>query len=277
MTSQRIAMFRVGTLIGGPIGGWLAGFPFMVAMWAASLWHLVLVPLYFFTLPEAPTAKLNTGVWLEAFRQLKVLVKSRTLMAAAGMIFLIAASPGFKTPLFFYQMDTLKFSTLFIGSLDTISSLTGLIGTAIYFLACRRFSLQNLLAISIVIHALGTLFYLRYHSTQSAVIITAISGLSGTLATLPVYDLAFRATPKGSEALGYALMMSVWNLTNGLSDWTGSFLFARFHLNFVHLVWLNAGTTALVLLVVPFLPAALAKRRDGALPQPKPWPQSESE
>jgi hypothetical protein len=30
-----------------------------------------------------------------------------------------------------------------------------------------------------------------------------------------------------------------------------------------HLIWLNAGTTALVLLALPFLPRALIEQRDG--------------
>lgn len=277
LTAQRIAMFRVGSLVGGPIGGWLASYPFALAMGAASFWHLVLVPLFFLFLPEAPTAQLNTGVWTEAKRQFGVLIRSSTLLSAAGMIFLIAASPGFNTPLLFYQTDTLHFNKLLIGSLSTVSAATGILGTILYFVACRRFNLRTLLAASIIVHAIGTLFYLRYNSVQSAIAITAVSGLTGTLATLPVYDLAFRATPKGSEALGYAVMMSVWNFTNGISDWTGSWLFARFHLTFLHLVWLNAGTTTLVLFVVPFLPAALAMRRDGLATAPRPWPASKPE
>ncbi len=264
LTSQRIGMFRLGTLIGGPIGGWLAGHAFAVAMSASAVWHLALVPLFYFCLPEAPTARLNTGAWLEAKRQFGVLSRSKTLLAAAGMIFLIAASPGFNTPLLYYQTDTLHFSKLFIGGLGTVAAATGIAGTILYFAVCRTLTLRTLLSWSIVVHAIGTVFYLRYHSASTAIVVTGISGLTGTLATLPVYDLAFRATPRGSEALGYALMMSVWNLTNGLSDWTGSWLFSEFKLTFLHLVWLNAGTTLLVLAVVPFLPAALVSRRDGA-------------
>ena len=29
---------------------------------------------------------------------------------------------------------------------------------------------------------------------------------------LPRFDLAVRSTPKGSEALGYSLLISVWNI-----------------------------------------------------------------
>ena len=119
-----------------------------------------------------------------------------------------------------------------------------------------------MLILSIIIHALGTLFYLLYRSPSTAIAITALEGVTQTLAVLPVYDLAARGTPKGSEALGYSVMMSVWNLTNSLSDWIGSSLFTHFGLTFSHLVWLNAGTTALVLLVVPFLPRTLLEQKD---------------
>ena len=123
--------------------------------------------------------------------------------------------------------------------------------------------MRRLLVASVILHALGTLFYLSYQSSTTALAITALEGVTQTLAILPVYDLAVRGTPRGSEALGYSVMMSVWNLTNSLSDWVGSTLFTRYGLTFQHLVWLNAGTTALVLLAVPFLPKALLQRKDG--------------
>jgi predicted MFS family arabinose efflux permease len=123
--------------------------------------------------------------------------------------------------------------------------------------------MRDLPVASVIFHALGTLFYLYYQSPVTAIAITALEGVTQTLAVLPVYDLAARGTPRGSEALGYSVMMSVWNLTNSLSDWVGSSLFTHYGLTFEHLVWLNAGTTALVLVAVPFLPAALLQRRDG--------------
>lgn len=263
LTAQRIAMFRLGTLAGGPIAGWLATYPFLWAAGAAAALHLALVPLYFVRLPEAPVARVNARVWKDAKANLIRLVQSRVLLAAALMIFLIAASPGFNTPLLFYQTDTLHFDKPFIGRLVLVSSAAGLIAAMFYHAVCRTWNLRALLAGSIVVHALGTLTYLGYHSPTSAIVVTGLSGVSGTLAMLPVYDLAVRGTPRGCEALGYSVMMSVWNLTNALSDWSGSWLFSRFHLTFLHLVWLNAGTTALVLLAVPFLPAALVLRRDG--------------
>jgi len=264
LTSQRIGCFRMANLLSGPIAGRLTQYcPFIVSMGAASFLHLLLVPLYIFGLPEEPTARLDRSVLKEAVRQFRILLNSKVLLAAAGMIFLIAASPGFNTPLLFHQTNDLHFSKEFIGYLTSIAAATGLLTTIGYFAACRKFNVRALIVFSIIIHALGTVAYLFYHDKSSAIAITAISGVTGTLTMLPVYDLAARGTPKGSESIGYAVMMSVWNLTNALSDWTGSTLFARIHLAFSNLVWVNAGTTLLVLLVVPFLPVALMTRRDG--------------
>ena len=120
-----------------------------------------------------------------------------------------------------------------------------------------------LLVASIVIHALGTLLYLGYRSQESAIFISIIGGFSGTLAILPVYDLAARATPKGAEAMGYAVMMCVWNATNAVSDVSGSYLFKIWDKAFDRLVWLNSSTTMIVLVVIPFLPRQLMAAKDG--------------
>jgi hypothetical protein len=44
---------------------------------------------------------------------------------------------------------------------------------------------------------------------------------------------------------------------------TGSWLFEFFHRQFAPLVLLNGGTTAIILLFIPFLPAVLVNRKDG--------------
>lgn len=263
LTAQRIAMFRVGTLIGGPIGGRLAEGPFPIAAFLASLLHFLLVPLFFFNLKEKKEAQVDRRIIEGAKLQLGTLAHSNTLLLAAFLVFLLAASPGFGTPLLFHQTDNLHFSKPFIGNLSFISAATGILGTILYFAVCRRLTLKALLAWSIVLHAIGTITYLGYHSREAAILITALNGLTVTLATLPIYDLAARATPRGSEAMGYAVMMSVWNLTNALSDWTGSLLFSSIQRNFALLVWINTGTTALILFVLPFLPLSIINKREG--------------
>ena len=73
-------------------------------------------------------------------------------------------------------------------------------------------------------------------------------------------DLAARSTPKGCEGLGYALILSVTNVASFGADVVGSHL-ADNHWPFAYLVNLNAGTTAIVLALLPFLPSALMRSR----------------
>ncbi|MCF7734441.1 MAG: hypothetical protein K9N23_22350 [Akkermansiaceae bacterium] len=82
------------------------------------------------------------------------------------------------------------------------------------------------------------------------------------LVQMPLFDLAARATPKGSEALGYSIIISVWNWGLLCSDLLGSALYENYRLPFKTLVWINAATTLVVLVAVPFLPKLLVDRRE---------------
>jgi hypothetical protein len=84
------------------------------------------------------------------------------------------------------------------------------------------------------------------------------------LAEIAILDLAARATPKGCEGLGYSLMLSVRNVALFGADVVGSYL-SDHKWPFANLVYLNAGTTAVVLILVPLLPAALMQSKDAAL------------
>lgn len=260
MSAQRVGLARFSALVTGPVSAWLAKFPFLWAMLAAGGIYTLLIPIVYFGMREPRTATLRTGVLTDALSQLRTLARTRTLWAAAGAVMLVVMAPGFGTPLFFYQTNVLKFSKEFLGVLAFVNAAFSILAAFVYAAACPRLSLRALLAWSIVVHTGGTLFYLFYRSPSSALWITALEGLAQTLAVLPLYDLAARATPRTSAALGYALMMSAWNLTNALANWFGSWLHDRYGLTFMQLVWLNAGTTALVLFIVPFLPASLMRR-----------------
>jgi predicted MFS family arabinose efflux permease len=261
-TAQRVTMFKIADILGGPIGGFLAKLPFTVAASVGAALHLALIPFLMRNLPKEPKATLDTSAWTEVKRQGQVLIRSRTLLGAAAMIFLLAASPGMNTPLLFYQTNQLHFGKEFVGILAMVGAIAGMLTAIIYYPLCSRVSLRTLVASSIVLHTLGGLCYLAYRSPETAILITAINGATNTMAMLPVYDIALRATPKGSEAIGYAVMMSMWNLTNAVSDLTGSFIFERLCRSAYlgPLVWIDAATTLVVILAVPFMPKALSTK-----------------
>jgi predicted MFS family arabinose efflux permease len=262
LNSARYVVMNACTLIGGPLGGFLAARAFGLTTVAGAAIALSVVPFAWLMLKEPPIAKKDSKVWITAKAQFRTLMKSKTLWSAAGLLFLVYICPGFSTPLYYFQTDTLKLSQEFIGTLILLSGAFGIAGAGIYAFLCRKLSLRALLYISIIISTFTTLCYLFYRSGTAAAIIESQNGLIATVAELALMDLAARATPRGSEGLGFALMMSVRNGGQALSDICGSWLIDQHHVSFFNLVWLNAGTTALVLIVIPFLPRILIDARD---------------
>jgi hypothetical protein len=265
LSAQRMGIIRFTSFAEWLAGAVLAKLPFLVtgAVCAAFTW--VLVPIFWLFHREAPSSRRDpTEKLTEVKRQTVTLFRSRTLWSAAGLVMLVIAAPGFETPLLYFQRDRLGFSTGFIGFLNgVVKPIAGMAGALVYAYLCRRFPLRTGLAVSILLHAALTPLYLAYRTPTSAIVLTAVEGATLVLALLPLYDLSARATPRGSEALGYSLMMSVWNFTLYVSDFVGSTLYDRLGLTFANLIWVNAGSTALVLIAVPFLPSVLMDRRDG--------------
>jgi predicted MFS family arabinose efflux permease len=164
----------------------------------------------------------------------------------------------------YYQQDVLKFDPRYIGFLQLLAGAGGIIGAAAYGYLCRRLTLRVSLIAGILLNAASTLLYLRYDSARAAALIDGSAAMLSILATLPLYDLAARATPVGVESFGFSLMMSIRNIAIfAISDVVGSKLYDRYHVGFKQLVWINAGSSAAVLLFVPLLPAALLAAREG--------------
>jgi predicted MFS family arabinose efflux permease len=262
LNSSRYFVMNACTLIGGPFGGFLAARAFGLTAFAGAVIAMSVVPFALWLIKEPRVTQTNSQSWINAKAQFRTLMKSKTLWSAAGLLFLVYIAPGFSTPLYYYQVDTLKLSQEFIGTLILLSGAFGIVGAFIYAMLCRKLTLRTLLYISIVISTLTTMCYLFYTSGKAAAIIESQNGLIATVAELALMDLAARATPRGSEGLGFALMMSVRNGGQAISDIFGSWLIDQHHVSFFKLVWLNAGTTALILIVIPFLPKILIDRSD---------------
>jgi predicted MFS family arabinose efflux permease len=268
LSSLRLIVINIAMLVGGPVSGFLAARAFGWTALTGCLLFFSLVPLAFL-LRERPVAPAGTsGVhpFRGIYRQLRKVLGYRNLWVCGGLFFLLQLSPGFSTPMLYYQINVLKFSPQFLGVLMFVAGGTGLVGSLIYPYFCRRFRLRTLLVLSIVCSVVTTLPYLGYVSKRTAIIIEGLGMLGATLAQLPLLDLAARATPKGSEALGYSVMIAFWNIGISVSDVLGSYLYDHFQLTFKNLVWVNAGSTALVLLAIPFLPGYLVNRTEGGLP-----------
>jgi hypothetical protein len=261
LSSVRVFAMNIAS-VGTPIGAYFAMQALGISALTAAIPLFILFLIAVFLYKEKPAAKADPKVWKNVWSQLKIAVKAKTLWAAAGLLFLVQFAPGFMTPLMFYQTDTLHFSEKFISFLTLIDAIAGAAGAFFYVYLCRKFKLRGLLYGSVFFTAALSLLYLGYNDRNSAIFIEAIYCFALSLTQLPLYDLAARATPKGSEAVGYAVIMSMWNWGLFFSDLIGSGLYEKYHLTFKSLVWVNAGTTLLVIVAVPFLPAMLLEQRE---------------
>ena len=262
ISSIRQALQSIVSVGNGVLGGYLAAMAFGWTVGIATGLLVVLAVATFVTLTERPVTSRRHEVLRDAGHQIATLARSWPLWAAGIFLALVYISPGFTTPLLYFQADTLKFSMPYIGLMETVEGVTGLGGALIYAILCRRFNLRQLLTAAIAANAVFTLSYLWY-AASTAPLIHGLGGFVVICSELALMDLAVRATPRGCESLGFALMMSARNFALGGSDVIGSWLLDSRGWSFPHLVWLNAGTTALVLVFIPLLPRLLVLRRDG--------------
>ena len=268
LASVRYAIDGVINVIAGPVGGWLAARAFGWTAGMGTLLLFALVPVTMVLVKEPRTAQRDLAVWSAAAVQFRQILRSRTMWAAAALLLFVFMAPGFGIAMNYYQQDVLRFSTEFIGRLQALGGIGGILATASYAYFCRKLSLKPLLLGGILLNAVSSLLYLWYRTPQSAMVIDSANGFLAILGILPLFDLAARATPRGSESFGYALLMSVYNIavfaiSNPLGSWLYELPGAGWHHNLTRLVWLNAGTSLIALILVPFLPRALVSQREG--------------
>jgi hypothetical protein len=266
LTSVRMFVQNVCGTINGYAGGLLASVGFLWAAGVNAALILTLFPITYIFLREKKVRQGNAQAFENAGKQLKTIGKSSTLWWGLGFIFLFYFAPGFATLQFFRQTNELHFNAKFIGLLGSIGGVAGLIAAVAYAYMIKKLSLRTMIFIGVATAGLGTLFYLPmfYRNSTSAMPVDFQNGLFFTLAEIALMDLAARATPVGCEGLGYGLILSIRNVAIFGADYLGSWFSEKQHIPFTTMVVLNSATTLVVLILLPFLPAAIMKTKDKA-------------
>lgn len=264
--ARQIAMYG-SYLPSGALGGILASVAFGFTIGACGGITFLLVPAVILFLHEQRKRVNARELISDAGKQLKKIATAGTMWGAAGFMALFYIAPGQQTALFYRQQDFLHMNTHGQGMLLFTQGAGGVVAAGLYALACKRINLRNLLFICLTLGTLGALAYLLYYSVPLAFVAEACWGFGFVSAECALCDLAARATPKGSEGLGYSLMMSVRNFALYGTDMFGSALMDKYHLSFNKLILSNAATTAITIPLVLLLPLALVGKRDAEIPE----------
>jgi predicted MFS family arabinose efflux permease len=266
--------YQMAGVIGGPLGGVLAAMAFGWTGAASAAIMFLPIPAAIFFLKERQTTVDPGRLLGEAKRQLAKAASARAMWAAAGFSFLFYFAPGIQTALFYQQQDVLHLSTRAQGMMMFLNGIFGVASAAIYgSFACKRWNLRKLLLWTIIIGACAQMGYAFYSTVNRAYIIEICWGLGWSAADMALTDLYMRATPGGSEGLGFSLMVSVRNLSLFGADWAGAKVMEAYHLHFSTMAIANG---LISLIAVPFLfllPGYIVDRKDArAEPETIPIP-----
>jgi len=269
LTSLRSAIVNVSFFVGGPVSGFLAtkygttgGLRLAAGLGALTflgVWITSYCLLREERIPGAPVAQTlrNAG------RNIAGLFRIPTLWMAVGFISLVLAIPSFATLMTFKQRGQLGFSFQQIGYLRLVFGVCGLSGAFVFRFMCGKMSLRWTLTVGLAVFSLSNLAYFFYNSMPAAFCIEALSGIVMTLLQAPLFDLAARSTPKGSEALGYGLIMAVWSNVQQFAPWFGATLNQHFHITLSGLIWINVVVAMAFVGLLPLMPRSIMCRREG--------------
>jgi BT1 family protein len=262
LTAVRQFVQQGCAIVTGPAAGYLASLAFGWTALTCGGVMALLAPATALFLRERRRRLAAREVLANARAQLGSIATARTMWGAAGLMALFYAAPGFGTAIFYRQQNELHLDTHMQGFLGLIAGACGVAAAIGYGALCRRLNLRTLLVVGMALGTAANLGYLFYSSWERAQLIDGLNGFGYTLAELALMDLAVRATPAGSEGLGFALMVSVRNFALFGTDWFGSKLLDAYHVSFDSLVLANSATTAVTVPLVFLLPAVIVGRRD---------------
>jgi MFS family permease len=245
------ASISFASILVGVGGGWLAQHKFLsVTFLIATVFPVMTLAMAIVMISE-PHVRAGERQFRETWTAIRGATGSRTLWIVAGFIFFYNFSPSFGPALVYYATDALHFSKIFLGTLDSLTYASGIVGTALYFAFSKSFPFKALIHFAIAAGVIATLAYLGYRDQASAVVLSLVFGGVAMFIQLTFLDLAAKACPKQVEATFFALLMSVYNGAIQLSQITGGWLYDQ--LGFTRLIFISAGFTALCWLLVPFL------------------------
>lgn len=248
----------IAQIITGVAGGWAAArLSFQTTFGLAIFFPLIVAIFAFWLLPEAePELRFK-----EFKEKIKVAFFNKQFLLIILFLFLWNFSPAYGTPFFYYMVDELKFSKLFIGILGSMGAVGAALGAIAFKFISPRVAIKNLLIFSIFIGGLGTFFSLIYlvpviKTAPILIKILAVAerlifGPLGMVAFLTMLTYAGQKTETLVAGTMFAFLTSIINLGAIGSQFLGGFLYDKIGL--APLIIVSGVTSWLILFFVPFL------------------------
>ena len=187
--------------------------------------------------------------------------KEKQTWLLAFFIFFVAFSPSFGAPFFYYSVDTLKFTPLFLGAVGSIAAVASAAGALLFGKFSAQFLTRKIIKVSLIFFTIATLFdllyflpFVREHLTLARYlygVTGAVNGLMGAFIFLTILNSAALAVPKGAEGTTFATLTAFWNIGVMGASALGGYLFSLFGLP--PLIVVSAVFTALALALLPRL------------------------
>jgi len=241
--SLQWGFLTVASVLTGFLGGYLS------EHWNYRVGYLSLIPIYLLIIAivmKYNPSKSITKTAINLRQTLKELFTDKRLLLVCLFLFLYKFSPAFGTPLTFIMRDNFQWSKLWIGTLETISSIFGLLGAWAYFHYSKKLNLRKWLFWSIFISAILTLCYL-YFTPITAIVYNILFSIINMFFQLLILDFMARNSKSGLESVSFALLCSISNLASSCNGFAGSFLFPLIGLNW--LIIISAVTSFLCLII----------------------------
>jgi hypothetical protein len=216
--------------------------PFIVA---TLTWFLV----------DDQRASLNVAEFKATAKALLGAFASLRLWLVVLFLFLAHFNPGVQTAMYGHLQARVGLSHAYLAMLDTFRHCGNVVGALVFMLLMSgRMPTKTATTIGLVVGAAGLLPLLAITGKTSVAVAYGVWGVCYMIVSLSQLTVAAEACPRRVEAVVFAALMSVSNLSTNSSDLLGSRLYdGLLHQNIRPLILLSAGLTAAGLLFVPVL------------------------
>jgi MFS family permease len=203
-----IGALYLSAILVGFGGGWMTThlpFPRIFAI-AGIMPVAIAAAVLFIHEPETNGPRVRTTRHFWAF------IRTKPFWMLSVTITLWNFYPFLGTVQFYYQSNVLRLNPQWIGSLMTVGSVAGLIGSAAFWKFSRAHDLYSWFSYGPILMTMVSLSYVFYLGPVSVTCVEAIFGFGSVFFRLALLDLIARSCPTDAEATTYALFLAFFDV-----------------------------------------------------------------